>query len=119
AAHAASLGRDRAEVAWALSGAVTDTLEHIVDAAAVGDPVAGVAAARTGATRHRRTRAAALAVALAVAVAAGVVLAWPGAATRGASALDRGSPAWATVSRWPPRGPLVDDPTVRSVAADA
>ncbi len=47
AAHAASLGRDEAELGWALSAATTDTLEHAADAAPVSDPIALVEDART------------------------------------------------------------------------
>ena len=119
AAHAASLRRDEAELGWALSAATTDTLEHAADAAPVSDPVALVEEARTRGTRRRRTRSAALAAAVALVVAGATALAWSGPATTAAPGLDRDSPAWATVSGWTPRGPLVGDPTVRSIAADA
>ena len=117
AAHAASLGRDEAELGWALSAATTDTLEHAADAAPVSDPVALVEDARTKGTRRRRTRTAALAAVLALVVAGATALAWPGPATTTTPGLARDSPRWNVVSSWTPRGPLVDDPTVRSIVA--
>lgn len=116
AAHAASLGRDEAELGWALSAATTDTLEH-ADGAPVGDPVALVEDARTKGTRRRRTRTAALAAVLALVVAGATALARPGPAPTTTPALARDSPRWNVVSSWTPRGPLVDDPTVRTIVA--
>jgi hypothetical protein len=118
AAHAASLHRDEAELGWAVSVATIDTLEEVAEAAAVGDPLALVEDARTRGARRRRSRTAALAGTLALVVAAVTALGWWGTATSPAG-LDRDSPSWATVSRWTARGPLVDDATVRSIAAAA
>ncbi len=117
AAHAASVGGDEAELGGALSAATTETLEHAADAAAVSDPVALVEDARTKGTRRRRTRLAVVGVA--VAVGAATALAWPGAGTPTPSGPARDSALWASVSTWSPRGPLVDDDTVRSIAAEA
>ena len=118
AAHAASLRRDEAELGWALSAATTDTLEDVAESAAVSDPLALVEDARTRVARRRRSRTAALAASLALVVAAATALGWSGTATS-AAGVDRDSPSWATVSRWAPRGPLVGDPTVQSIAAAA
>ena len=115
-AHAAALGRDEAEVEWALAAAVADTLEQAVDGAPVADPVALVAAARNRGTRHR-TRRAVVGAGLALAVVAATALAWP--VTSGAPQVAPDDPTWAAVSSWSPRGTMVDDPTVLSIAADA
>jgi hypothetical protein len=118
AAHAAALGRDEAEVGWALAAAVADTLEQAVDDAPVADPVAVVAAARTRGTR-RRTRLAVLGAGLVIAVAAATALAWPGPGTPAERGIAPDDPTWAAVSSWAPRGSLVGDPTVTSIAAAA
>jgi DNA-directed RNA polymerase specialized sigma24 family protein len=122
AAHAAALGRDEPELAWALPAAVADALEHAVDSAPVADPVGLVSAAGDRATRRRRTRAAVVGAALALAVAATTALAWPGLGAAEPTAPTgpvRDDPSWASVGSWGARGPLVDDPTVASIATDA
>ena len=125
AAHAVALGRDEHELAWSLPAAVADTLEHAVDSALVADPVGLVDAAGGRATRRRRTRAAVAGTALVLAVGAVTALAWPGPGAAAPAALAarnvpaRDDPSWASVSSWGARGPLVDDPTVASIAADA
>ena len=118
AAHAVALGRDERELAQALPAAVADLLEHQVDAAPVADPVALVAAARTRSTRRHRARLAGAGAGLALVVAA-ATLAWPALAGSGSSGPSPESGTWASVASWSPRGPLVADPTVASIAADA
>ena len=118
AAHAAALGRDERELAQALPAAVSDLLEHQVDAAPVADPVALVAAARARSTRRHRSRLAGAGAGLALVVAA-ATLAWPALAGSGPAGPAPESGTWASVSSWSPRGPLVADPTVASIAADA
>jgi hypothetical protein len=117
-AHAAVLGRDEDQVAWALPTAVADLLEHQVDVAPVADPVALVAVARAGSTRRHRSRLAAVGAGLALMVAA-VALAWPALAGSGAKAPVPESRTWASVTTWSPRGALVSDPVVASIAAQA
>ena len=122
-AHAAALGRQVDDLAWALPAALADTLEHLADTAPVVDPVALVATARTRDTRRRRTRAGALlaAVALAVAAAATTALAWPDPVPAAAvPTLAPEAQQWSAITSWAPRGRLVGDPAVTAlVAAEA
>ena len=118
AAHAAVLGRDEHGLAWALPTAVADLLEHQVDAAPVADPVALVDVARARSTRRHRARLAGVGAGLALVVAA-AALAWPALAGSGPQAPAPASGAWASVTSWSPRGPLVGDPTVASIADGA
>lgn len=115
AAHAAALGRDEAELVWALPAAIADTLTHLADSAPTANPLTEVRAARARATRSRALRAGAVAVALAAAGAA--VLAWT--SPEPVPTLPADSPAWAVVSSWTPRGPLVGDSDVAALAATA
>lgn len=119
AAHAAALGREEHELAWALPSAVADMLEHAVDSAPVSDPVGLVDDAGRRATRRRRTRTAVVGAALVLAVGAATALAWPGPGAAAPTGPGRDDPSWARVTTWAARGPLVDDPTVVSIASDA
>ncbi|HET7822622.1 MAG TPA: hypothetical protein VFL10_13950 [Ornithinibacter sp.] len=118
AAHAEAVGRAEVEVGWALAAAVADALEAAVDDAPVADPVALVAERTRGA--RRRTRRVAVGAALVLAlVGAASAFAWTGRGADQPTVTDPDDPGWAVVTTWTPRGPLVDDPTVRSVAAHA
>ncbi len=116
AAHSASLGRDQAELDWALPAAIADTLTHLADSAPTADPLTEVRAARARSTRRRALRAGA-AVALALAAAGAAVLVWT--APEPVPTLPANSPAWAVVTSWAPRGPLAGDPDVTALAATA
>ena len=116
AAHSASLGRDQAELAWALPAAIADTLTHLADSAPTANPLTEVRAARARATRGRALRAAA-AVAFSMAAAGAVVLVWTAPET--VPTLPADSPAWAVVTSWTPRGPLAGDSDVAALAATA
>ena len=120
-AHAHALGRGEHELAWSLPAAVADALEHAVESAPVADPVGLVRAAGGSATRRRRMRAAVAGAVLAFVVGAATALAWPGpgATAPAAPVPARNDPSWAAVTSWYPRGPLVDDPTVASIATSA
>ena len=55
-------------------------------------------------------------------VGAATALAWPGPGATAPAAPPvpaRNDPSWAAVTSWYPRGPLVDDPTVASIATSA
>jgi hypothetical protein len=121
AAHAEAVGRDEDEVGWALTAAVADALERVADDAPVADPVALVAESHTRGSRRRTRRIAVGAVLVLALVGAASAFAWTGrgADQRTGTGTDPDDPAWAVVTTWTPRGPLVDDPTVRSIAADA
>lgn len=116
AAHSASLGRDQAELAWALPAAIADTLTHLADSAPTANPLTEVRAARARATRGRALRAAA-AVAFSMAAAGAAVLVWT--APEPVPTLPADSPAWAVVTSWTPRGPLAGDSDVAALAATA
>jgi hypothetical protein len=103
AAHSASLGRDQAELAWALPAAIADTLTHLADSAPTANPLTEVRAARARATRGRALRAAA-AVAFSMAAAGAVVLVWT---ARPVPTLPADSPVWAVVW-WTPQAMVGD-----------
>ena len=116
-AHAIALARPADEVTRALPAAVADTLDHAVDTLdQAADPFALVSAARTRTARRRRTRVGA-ATALLV-VAAATALIWPGTSAP-APVLPPDAHQWAAITRWAPRGPLVEDDTVTTLVVAA
>lgn len=108
--HAAALGRESDQLAWALPEALADALEHLADTAAVPDPVDLVNTVRTRAAHRRRTRAVATAAAAVLALSAAVALARPPRMPAGSvSTLALNAPQWAGLNSWAPRGPLAGD----------